>query len=128
MTTKPRTPTKRTPPLARPPAEQNGHAEPPVDDVSAEAPKSAAQREAEGIATTTVEWRGLTLQVPTDVDTWSYWNVIAPLAHGNETRAMYGLLGAQINEVAKKFPNMTARDGRELFDAINDALGLNSGN
>ncbi|MBB5915278.1 hypothetical protein BJY24_004145 [Nocardia transvalensis] len=125
MTTKPRTtPAKPRAPRAATPA-ATGH--PGITEP--EAPKSPAQREAEGIATTPVEWRGLTLEIPTDVDTWSYWNVIAPLAHGNETRALYGLLGnAQIALVQTKYPDMTAKDGRDLFDAINAALGLNSGN
>ncbi|WP_280265342.1 hypothetical protein [Nocardia wallacei] len=104
----------------------NGHtAEQPVDDD----PKAPAQREAEGIDTVVVEWRGMEFTIVADIDKWNYWTVMVPLANGNETRALLGLLGSQqIAKLQKAMPDMLPPDARELFDTINDALGLNSGN
>lgn len=94
-----------------------------------EAPASPAQREAEGIETIEVEWRGVKLAIPSDVDDWSYWRVIVPLSRGNETQALIGLIGEdQAQALRRALPDMTAKDGRALFDAINTALGMAPGN
>lgn len=127
MTTNSRTPAKRTSSRATAP-QQNGN----TDSSTAgepEAPKFAPQREAEGVDTVEIEWRGLKFEIISDIDKWNYWTVMVPLAHGNETRALLGLLGpAQTETLRQAMPGLLPPDARDLFETINDALGLNSGN
>lgn len=116
MTTAPRkTPARRTPP--RP-----AGAPEPQDHLS---PKSAAQREAEGGETVTVEWEGLTFTVLADPDQWDYWTVIVPLSANNIPQALFGLLGQrQTSMLQRAKPHMKGPEGRDLYDTISEAVGF----
>ena len=84
--------------------------------------KPAAQIEAEGIATTDVEWRGHTFTVPTDPDDWKVETIAAAEKGLNFTSLELMLEPEQWAEFMKTKPRK--RDGVDLFDAINKALGL----
>lgn len=92
--------------------------------------KSPAQREAEGIATVAVEWRELTFELPSDPDSWNYWEILEPLAAGNLPVAIRGLIGdAGMLRMRSKYPGLSAADVRELWGAITEKLGVgNLGN
>lgn len=92
--------------------------------------RPAAQLEAEGVETVTVEWDGLAFEIPTDPDSWDFWTVTHPLAAGNIPVALTGLLGPEQSmrlRLAK--PQLSNPEARELFDTINRAIGMgNTGN
>ncbi|WP_280335482.1 hypothetical protein [Nocardia wallacei] len=133
MTTKPRTPAKRTTPRpSRPPAAaQNGDAEPPAAAGPAvpDAPKSPAQREAEGVETVEIQWRGLTLTVTADPDRWNFWTVFTPLSTNNIPQTLWGLLGdKQMKMIHDAHPDLTGPEARALYSHISAQLGFNRGN
>ncbi|MEW1933115.1 hypothetical protein AB0362_13080 [Rhodococcus sp. NPDC079359] len=92
--------------------------------------KPAAQIEAEGIETVTVEWEGMTFEIPSDPDAWPFWTVTQPLSAGNIPQGLMGLLGpAQAVLLRQKKPDITNIEIRALFDLINETVTeLNTGN
>lgn len=93
-------------------------------------PKSAAQLEAEAADTITVEWSGMTFDINADADSWDFWTVTHPLAQGNAPVALIGLLGpVQAGKLRMNRPDLTNPEARELFNLINERIGLhNTGN
>ena len=86
--------------------------------------KSAAQIEAEGIATVEVEWRGHTFTVTADPDDWPVETMLA-FEEGKAASGVRGMLGAtQWAELMKSKPR--TRDLSDLFSAIAAAMGLNT--
>ncbi|WP_280410688.1 hypothetical protein [Nocardia asiatica] len=97
---------------------------------SPEPPKSAAQTEAEGVDTITVEWEGLSLRVPVRPDTWPYWTVMRHLQTDLPT-GVCNLLGPrQVSQLYARHPDLTAREASrlfgELFEKIAKAVGFGS--
>ena len=87
--------------------------------------KSAAQTEAEGIETIDVEWRGLSFTVPADADDYPLEAVMA-FERGENFAALEMILGPKSwAEFVRTKP--LKRDAVDLFAALNDALGLDSG-
>ena len=87
--------------------------------------KSAAQIEAEGIEMVDVEWRGHTFTIVADADDYPLEAVMA-FERGENFAALEMVLGTkQWAEFIKTKP--LKRDAIDLFAAINDALGLDSG-
>lgn len=85
----------------------------------------AAQREAEDVAMTTIEWGGLTFEVVGSMDEWDVWTVIEPFSAGNYVAAVFGLLGpAQMARLRQAHPRLTNREFRDLCDAISRAVGV----
>ncbi|AHH16588.1 hypothetical protein NONO_c17880 [Nocardia nova SH22a] len=90
--------------------------------------KSAAQIEAEGTDTITVDWRGYKFKVPADPDEWNFWSVTTPASRGNVPQLLYGLLGAEtMSRLREAYPTMTAADGRDLYNTIEREVGFVSG-
>lgn len=98
-----------------------------------QAPKSAAQAEAEGIEKVTVPWRGMNLSVPARPESWSYWNVMRHLGTDLPT-GVCNLIGPrQTSQIFARHPQLTAGEAgelfTELFNEIAKAVGFgNSGN
>ncbi|OZC50516.1 hypothetical protein CH289_15940 [Rhodococcus sp. RS1C4] len=92
--------------------------------------KSAAQREAEGVETVTVEWEGLEFEIIADPDEWDFWTVTQPLASGNTAVGLIGLLGGQqAMRLRAAFPRLTNPEARDLFETINKAvMEMSTGN
>lgn len=99
-----------------------------------QAPKSPAQREAEGADTVNVHWRGFKFTVPSRPELWDYWAVSRPLSQNNYPETCLGLLGPrQASQIHAAYPQLTNKDAAEmfaeLFNAIAEACGFgNSGN
>lgn len=94
------------------------------------APKSAAQREAEGADTVDVQWRGMTFEVPAPAEDWPYWTVVRHLQN-DLPAAVCNLIGPRATaQLQGKYPNMAASEAGELFaDLFNEIakeLGLGS--
>ncbi|OZE39103.1 hypothetical protein CH278_02130 [Rhodococcus sp. 05-2254-5] len=92
--------------------------------------KSAAQIEAEGTETVTVEWEGMTFHIASDPDEWDFWTVTRPLAAGNVPVALTGLLGGEQTALLRQArPRLTNTEARDLFNTINEAVtDLSTGN
>lgn len=92
--------------------------------------KSAAQREAEGVETITVEWEGLEFEIISDPDEWDFWTTTQPLAAGNTAVGLIGLLGGQqAMKLRAAFPRLTNPEARDLFETINKAvMEMSTGN
>jgi hypothetical protein len=97
------------------------------------APKSAAQREAEGAETVEIHWREMTFEIPAPAENWPYWTVVRHL-QSDLPLAVLNLLGPrQAARVQGRFPDLPAAQAGELFadlfGVIAEKLGLgNSGN
>ncbi|MEU1526354.1 hypothetical protein ABZ413_29575 [Nocardia rhamnosiphila] len=97
-----------------------------AEDVAA---LNAAQEEATAAETMIVEWGGLEFEVIRDPDEWDFFSTSAPLAQGNIAQGLIGILGNdQVIELRKAYPRFTQRQARELYTALNEALGFGSGN
>lgn len=84
--------------------------------------KSAAQREAEGVETTDIEWQGLTLTLPTDSDDWSVESVLL-FEKGQNANGLMEILGpVQWAKVMKTKP--TKRDLGKLFEEMGEVFGV----
>lgn len=98
-----------------------------------QAPKSAAQAEAEGDETVAVQWRGMRLSVPARPESWPYWTVMRHLGTDLPT-AVCNLIGPQQTaQIYARHPELTARQASEMFaDLFNEiarAVGFgNAGN
>ncbi|MGV9666933.1 hypothetical protein [Nocardia niigatensis] len=93
--------------------------------------KSAAQREAEGIETVDIDWRGMRFTIAAHPEDWDFWNVTRHISQNNFPEACLGLLGPQqATMIYREFPRMNnARAGElfgELFNAITKAVGFGS--
>lgn len=90
-----------------------------------QAPKSAAQREGEGVKTVTIEWHGVKLDVPADPQQWNPYTVILPLTSNNTLGALPALLGpVQLAKMQVEYPNATLPELYELFELIAKATGF----
>ena len=84
--------------------------------------KPAAQIEAEGDATTPVQWRGLTFNIPSDPDDFPV-DAIMAAEQGKVFTSLELILGPKAwAEFMKTKP--VRRDGIDLNSAITKALGL----
>ena len=84
--------------------------------------KSAAQIEAEGIETTTTEWRDLSFTVPTDPDDWPA-EVLLLFEKGQNANGLQEILGPK--QWAKFMATKPRkRDVLNLFEVLGESLGL----
>ncbi|MFE3057632.1 hypothetical protein [Nocardia sp. NPDC059239] len=96
--------------------------------------KSAAQREAEGVETVDIDWRGMRFTIPAHAEDWDFWSVTRHMSQNNFPEACLGLIGPRgIAQIHREFPRISnARAGElfgELFQAITKAVGFgNAGN
>lgn len=96
--------------------------------------KSAAQREAEGVETVDIEWRGMRFTVAAHPEDWDFWRVSRHVSQNNFPEATLGLIGPEgTAQIYREFPKLdNARAGElfsELFNAITKAVGFgNAGN
>ena len=87
--------------------------------------KSPAQAEAEGEATTTIEWDGLEFEILSDPDDWDFWTVVEPLSANNVVQATLGLLGPkQTLKLRQARPKIKPTDFASLFQAIQEQVGF----
>ncbi|MGY4098043.1 hypothetical protein ACW2Q0_00520 [Nocardia sp. R16R-3T] len=91
-------------------------------------PKSAAQAEAEGADTVTVQWQGLSLNVPARPEDWPYWTVMRHLQTDLPV-GVCNLIGPrQVTKIYARHPDLTAREASrlfgELFEEIAKAVGF----
>lgn len=90
-----------------------------------QAPKSAAQAEAEGVETLTVEWHGVELEVPARTEDWDPYTVILPLSSGNILGGLSALLGPiQITKMRMQYPGAKVPEFYDLFNQIAKATGF----
>lgn len=92
-----------------------------------QAPKSAAQAEAEGVETVTVTWHGVELEVPRDPQEWDAYTVMMPLSGTppNILGALSGLLGPiQIARMQRGYPDAKMPQFFELWNQICKATGF----
>ena len=92
-----------------------------------QAPKSAAQAEAEGVETVTVTWHGVELEVPADPQKWNPYQVVLPLSSNNILGGLSALLGPmQIIKMQREYPGAKVPEFFELFNMIAKATGYGS--
>jgi hypothetical protein len=89
--------------------------------------KSAAQIDAEGTETTTIEYNGHEFTFPSEAQDWSN-DVLLAFEAGKAVDAIRMLVGTR-RWASLKMGSWTGRQTKELFDAFADAAGFDtSGN
>lgn len=87
--------------------------------------KPAAQAEAEGDGTLTVEWEGHEFTIPASADDWSARTTLA-FEEGKAVSGVRGILGTkQFASLMEGDPNN--RQIGELYDLIAEVMGLDAG-
>ncbi|WP_280248554.1 hypothetical protein [Nocardia abscessus] len=90
-----------------------------------QAPKSPAQREAEGAETVTIKWHGVDVEIPARAELWDPYDVVLPAAAGNIPGAVAALVGpVQLARMKQQYPAATMPDFYELFNLAAEAVGF----
>ncbi len=86
--------------------------------------KSAAQIEAEGVATTTIEYNGEEFTFPSDAQDWTN-DVLLAFESGRAVEGTRLLIGAR-RWASLNMDRWTGRQINELFNAFAEATGFDS--
>ena len=91
--------------------------------VPADHKKSAAQIEAEGVATIDVEWRGQTFTIAADPGDWKVTTSLA-FEDGKAVTGVKGVLGDAQWASLLKAQDPSNKELGELFEVIGERMGL----